>query len=220
MNHKIIKLTDHPTGTAVINVNQAGENAITLVKGANDEFTDADLESLSNLVADDYLLVQNEINADINHKAISLADERGAHVVLNPAPSYVVPEDILAQCAFVIVNEHELKEVFRINGFQDIDDIDAELLYLSEKYQTNIILTLGAKGSKAAYEGQILTHQGHKVEVVDTTGAGDCFCGVFVSCLSRDMGLQRALEIANKAASISVTKLGANNSFPQSKDVE
>lgn len=220
LKYKVVQMDLHPTGTAIINVDKNGENAITLVKGANDMLDSKDLDILNEYSTGDILLLQNEINQDINHKAIVTAKEKGMTVFLNPAPSYKVPLDIIVLCDFIIVNEHELEEVFRIEDFNSINDIKNELLFLSKKFKTEIILTIGKSGSIATFKNKIIRNKGNEVKVVDTTGAGDCFCGVLVSCLSKDIPLYDSLELANKAASISVTKLGANNSYPTINDIQ
>jgi len=216
LNNQIEKLNSISTGTAVINIDKKGENAITLVKGANDKFNKNDLKILDNYLENDILLIQNEINQDINHLAIKRAKELKMTVFFNIAPSYNVPVEILSLCDFVIVNEHELEEVFSVGK---IKDYKKELLILSEKFNTNIILTLGELGSIATYENKVLVHGGHKVEVKDTTGAGDCFCGVLISGIAKEMSLPDSLKLANKAASMSVGRLGANNSFPKNGEV-
>jgi len=219
LNSKVEQLSELPTGTAIINVESTGENAITLVKGANDGFSKSDLNFLENYSKDDILLLQNEINQKFNHNLIEKANELGINIFFNPAPSYKVPKEIISKCDYVIVNEHELEEVFRLNNFNEIENINEELLQLSSAFGTEIILTIGKHGSISTYEGNIIRNKGNEVKVVDTTGAGDCFCGVLVSGISNQLTMYEALELANKAASISVQKLGANNSYPNSTDI-
>jgi ribokinase len=218
LNATVEQFDNLPTGTAIINVESTGENAITLVKGANDGFVSSDLKILENYSKDDILLIQNEVNQNFNHRLIEKAHKKGLKIFFNPAPSYKVPINIINKCDFVIVNEHELEEVFRITDFNSINDIQHKLLQLSKEFKTEIILTIGKLGSIATYNNKVITNKGKEVKVVDTTGAGDCFCGVLVSGISNNLSMFDSLELANKAASISVTKLGANNSYPNSND--
>jgi len=213
LNARIEKIKKESTGTAIINVDPSGENAITLVKGANDLFSEKDISILDNYQDSDYILLQNEINQDFNHLLIESASLKNMKVIVNPAPSYEMPLHIIKKCDTIIVNEHELQEVFRLENYSKIKDIKDVLFNLSKTYSINIILTLGSKGAVAVIEDELYINEGKKVNVVDTTGAGDCFCGVYTAAISRGKSPKEALRQANRAAAISVTRLGANFSF-------
>lgn len=210
------------TGTAIITVDKSGENAISVISGANVTFQLADLEILNKFDEKDILLVQNEINIPMLYEAIRKAKKHGLKVFYNPAPANKIVDEIVFLCDYIIVNEHELEVCFGINSidFNNDDKLNEILLDLSEKYKMTLILTLGSRGCKAIQDGEIFDVSGVKVEVVDTTGAGDCFCGALVSHISKANSLNDSLIFANKAASLSVTKLGASISFPKLIDMK
>ena len=210
-----IRIVPGATGTAVINVDKQGENAISVIAGANSFFDLGDLEILSSLTAGDILLLQNEINVPVIYAAIEAAHDRGILVYYNPAPAIAIPDEIAGLCDCILVNEHELQICFRLAPREYRDDgLDELLLQLSGNYNTTLVLTLGRRGSKAAEKGRIINSPAIPVVAVDTTGAGDCFCGALVAHISRGNALEASLDFANKAAALSVTKMGASGSFP------
>lgn len=210
------------TGTAIITVDENGENAISVISGANLTFSRSDLNVLDDFHKKDILLIQNEINIPVIFEAIKKAKEKGMLVFYNPAPAMRIPENIIPLCDFVIVNEHELEISFNLKAldFNDKEELIKILLNITNKYEIGIVLTLGAKGCIGIKSGEIFETTGKKVNVIDTTGAGDCFCGALVSAISRGNTLSDSLEFANFAASLSVTKLGASVSFPKLEEIQ
>lgn len=209
------------TGTAIITVDSNGENAISVIPGANALFNSSDLDILNTFSKYDILLVQNEINLPIILEVIKKAQQQGLRVFYNPAPAIEVSEDIISLCDFIIVNEHELEIFFRLKNinFNNKEELSEILLNLSNKYGNTIILTLGSKGCIAVQDKHIFESSGIIVDVIDTTGAGDCFCGALISFISQGHNLSDSLDFANKAASLSVTKLGASSSFPRFSEI-
>ncbi|MFA8300141.1 MAG: ribokinase [Hyphomicrobiales bacterium] len=216
----IERLEEIPTGIALISLAPDGENSITIIKGANDEFKDQDLKIIDQFSEKDILLMQNEINTSFNHKAIEKAFNRNMITIYNPAPTYKIPKDIISKITYLIVNEHELREVFSIEEELKESTIRNLLLELSKQYNTNIILTIGEKGSLATYNNSIIETKGLTMDVLDTTGAGDCFCGTLAAALSNNKTLKEALEIANLTSAYSVMKIGANSSYINMEEIE
>ncbi len=215
-----VERVDGSTGTAVIVVDGSGENAITVVPGANSEFSSGDLNILDGFGRGDFLLVQNEINVSFLYELIRNGRALDLTIVYNPAPAIETPADVLASCDYVIVNEHELETVFGTKvDLSNIEELKRRMLKTSKQFDTSIVLTLGANGCVAAREGAFLKSKGVKAEVVDTTGAGDCFCGAFVASLSEGKGLMDSLDFANMAGAKSVSNLGASSSFPKLEDL-
>lgn len=211
-----------PTGTAVINVDKNGENAISVVSGVNGLFNDDDLCILDKLNPNDIILLQNEINLPTIFNFIKESKKRGIKTFYNPAPAIKIPKETIPLCDCIIVNEHELEVSFSLSNtdFKNEELLSEILLSLSNTYNISVVLTLGADGYIAVQENVIYKGAGLKVNAVDTTGAGDCFCGALVAHISNGHSFQESLSFANKAAALSVTKAGASSSYPKIEDVK
>lgn len=206
-----------PSGHAIIQVDDHGENAILLHGGANQTFDRSILEhQLLQATADDWLLLQNECNAIDD--AFDIALSRGMRIAFNPAPMTADTTRLpLEKCALLIVNETEAALLTGIAATQPADMLAA----LAERCpDSRLVLTLGAQGA-------LLWHGGHKyaqaavdVEVVDTTGAGDTFVGYFLAALIDDLDDQQCLQRACAAAALSVQQPGAAPSIPRAADVD
>jgi ribokinase len=182
---------DCPTGHALITVDEAGENSIVVVAGANASVALDDLEVLELVGPGDIVLVQLEVPREVVTAAVRSASARGARVVLNLAPYTALPPDVLALADPVVVNEHE-----------------ARLLADSQAMPLSLVVTFGAAG--AAWEGDRLT--GPVVdppEVLDTTGAGDAFCGALSAALAAGADRLEALQAALDAGADAVRHFGA-----------
>lgn len=184
---------DAPTGTAIIYINGDHDNMIVVAPGANHKINSDDLSALDDLTADDILLMPNELQPQIVIEATSRARERGARVVLNLAPYDSLPVDTLAQCDPVIVNEHE-HELMRADGVE----LD------------NLLITLGTEGSRWGE----LEVPAVAVEAIDTTGAGDAYCGTLAARLVLGDSAEQAMVAASAAAAACVQHLGAQPPLP------
>ena len=182
---------DCPTGHAFITVDEAGENSVVVVAGANAAVAVDDLEVLESVGPGDVVLLQLEVPLEVVATAVRRASTRGARVVLNLAPFAALPPDVVALADPLVVNEHE-----------------ALLLADSEALPASLVVTFGAAG--AAWDGDQLT--GPVVdgpEVLDTTGAGDAFCGVLSAALVAGAGRREALQAAMAAGADAVKHVGA-----------
>lgn len=210
-----IRPVDSPTGHALIQVDDAGQNCIILYGGANrclpEDMAD---QVLAPYAEGDYLLLQNEVNglAHIMDRALA----RGMRVVLNPSPvlppQHRLPLDRL-HC--LLVNEVEGAS---LSGTSQPDEILPALMALYP--DTRIVMTLGREGAVYGFNGQRLFQPAFSVAAVDTTAAGDTFTGYFVDSLLRGMDAKAALARASAAAAIAVTRPGAAGSIPRSDEVD
>ena len=203
------------TGHAIIQVDSNGQNCILLFGGANKEIKQQQVDSvLNNFGAGDMLVLQNEIN-DIDY-IIDCAHKKGLSIAFNPSP---IDESIAkldySKIDYLILNEIEGKEISSEEEPQKILDT------LISKYDNlKIVLTLGGDGVVYKDKNQTFSQDIFKVDVVDTTAAGDTFMGYFLSVVSQNNDVAYALKMASKAASIAVSKKGASTSIPYIDEVK
>jgi ribokinase len=198
------------TGTATIPVEAAGgENLIVVVPGANAELTPADVD-VESVHRAGVLLLQLETPLETVQAAA--AATRGT-VVLNPAPPQPLPPALLDLVDVLVPNEHELAQ---LAGAADVDPAPAALAELARGLAARaVVITLGARGALVVpAEGPALVQAPPPVEAVDTTGAGDCFCGALSSALDRGEELAEAVRYAVTAAALSTTGPGARSALP------
>lgn len=204
-----------PSGHAIIQVDEAGENSIILHGGANQSFQEGDLVALLDQANQgDWLLMQNECNCLA--EAFEIAMQSNLKIAFNPAPmTGMVTELPLQQCDVLIVNETEAM------ALAQTADINAALSVLAAQYsQTRLVLTLGAQGAVMHFKSEQLRQAAVNVTVVDTTGAGDTFVGYFLAALISGLDEPVALHRACAAAALSVTKPGATPSIPTATQVD
>jgi ribokinase len=180
-----------PTGHAVVTVSDDGENSIVVIPGANDLLDEREVAAVDALGPGDVLLVQLEVPRAVVCTAVRRAAGRGARVVLNTAPYAALPPDVVGLADPVVANEHEMAA---------LAEAGAE--------PRSLLVTFGANG--AAWDG--VTAPAHEVapdEVVDTTGAGDAFCGALAASLAGGAGREAALDVALAAGAAAVRHRGA-----------
>lgn len=209
-----VRIIEGNSGLAVIQVNSQGENCIILSDGANKQNDIEFIDSVINkLKKNDIIILQNEIN-NLEY-IINASKKNGIKICLNPSP---VDESLfnlpIELCDIIILNEVEGK---LLSGKESYDEI---IVALAQKYQDSIIiLTLGGHGVYYTYNKKIYKKDSLKVEPLDTTGAGDAFTGYFIGMLSKGFIMEESIDIANKAAAISVTRRGASESIPYIDEV-
>ena len=211
----LFKLENVRTGNAIIQNDKYGDNCIILYSGANGAITKDMVDSvLSNFSKGDFIILQNEIS-ELSY-IVEKAHKIGIKIILNPSPINknifeINPEYI----DYLILNEIEGKVLSE--GFTDNIDI---LKSLAKKFKNaHIILTLGENGSIYSYKDTLIKQDIYKVNVVDTTAAGDTFVGYYIASMLNGMSVKSSLDFASKASAISVTKKGAANSIPNKDDV-
>lgn len=213
-----------PTGIAMIMVNEKGWNNIVVIPGANDNLSIEDIDEYFEGYngRNNVLIAQCETPLKVTKHFFTKGKNTNSINILNPAPAIDIPQDIMDLVDILIMNETELEIVsktewgYTLDYFKDAMRKIAKEMNMSEKI---IITTMGGKGLLALYQDEIIEIEGIKVKVVDTTGAGDCFVGAIAAfCLKNKISnkneLISALNFANKAASISVTKRGSSLSMP------
>jgi len=210
INCENIVLGVNPTGHAIIQVDKNGENSIIIHGGANHDFDIKFIKSvLSKFDSGDILVLQNEIN---NIKEIiDGAHHKKMKIVFNPAPfnNEILSYD-LNKISTLILNQTEGEALSKEKKPVNI------LRVLKSKFNnTEIILTLGEKGSLYSFKDELLKIKAHKVDTVDTTGAGDTFIGYYVAGIASKMNKKDNLKRASKAAAIATTKLGGAGSIPR-----
>jgi ribokinase len=199
----IVRVRDRPTGTAFICVSAVAENAITVAPGANEILNGSHLPALHGYT---HLLLQLEIPLPTVIAYAHAAKAQGLTVVLNAAPAQSLPADLLAAVDVLIVNEVELTEISGRTG---------DIAHRLERIDVPcVIVTLGAGGCWARVAGELMMQRGFSVTPVDTTGAGDTFCGVLTAALSKSLAMSEALRMANAAGALACTRPGAQSSIP------
>lgn len=205
----IVRAAGESTGTAFICLADDAENAITVAPGANAWLRPDDLPALDGVT---HLLLQLETPIESVTAWAQRARAAGVTVVLNAAPAQALPADLLAALDVLIVNEGELAEITGVTG-----DLDAALARIAVPC---VIVTLGSAGCLArSGDGSSIHQPAFAVDAIDTTAAGDTFCGVLVAALSRGPALAQALREASAAAAIACTRVGAQASIPTRAEV-
>jgi ribokinase len=208
----IKRVADQPTGTAFICVSDDAENAITVAPGANNSLRPEDLLPLAELTGFTHLLLQLETPMDTVTAFARAARLSSVKVVLNAAPAQSLSSELLALLDVLIVNEGELAVVANHAG---------SIEQCLERVQVPcVVVTLGSRGACARVDGQILKQAAFPVTPVDTTGAGDTFCGAFVAALSHGQDIPQALRQASAAGALACTRPGAQSSIPTHAEVQ
>lgn len=207
---KYIKVVEGvPSGVANIIVSQ-GDNSIIVIPGANYSITKEMIDkNLDVLLNSKLVVLQHEIPMVIIEYIINLCFENGVKVILNPAPAIKLKDTIIDKVDYLTPNEHECKIVF------DNPNTD-ELL---SKYPSKLIITKGDKGVLYHNGSNIVNIPAFKVDVVDTTGAGDTFNGAFATAIVDGKNIDESILFANKAAALAITKIGAQSGMPYREDL-
>ena len=218
INNLFIDENEH-TGTALITVDETGQNQIIVISGSNMKLSPQNIISKSGpFLNTAVVLTQLEIPIETVVQSAKLAQKNNAIFILNPAPAASLPDDILPLIDFITPNENELE---LLSGVTINDDSSIKLAAekLLKKGIKNVIVTLGDRGSMLINKLTTKHFLVSKVKVVDSTAAGDAFNGALASSLSEGHSIEEAIEFANKVASIAVTRMGAQSSMPYLNEV-
>ncbi len=216
----IIKDKKNPSGVALISVDEHGENSIVVAPGANATLSayDIDDEVYGDDISDVFLL-QLEIPLSTVEFVAEKVAEKGNRVILNPAPARQISNELLSSLYIITPNENEAE---LLTGIRVTDLVSAEnaASKLLKKGVKNVIITMGASGA-FLLNNEVAKHiPVVPVKAVDTTAAGDAFNGALAVAISEGRSLEQAIDFANKAASISVTRMGAQASAPYRSEIE
>ncbi len=214
VNTTYINKAEGASGHAIIQVNEKGENCIILHGGQNQNITKDYIDHvISNFDEDDLLVLQNEIN-NIDY-IMHCAKKKKMKIIFNPAPINTQIDDYPIECTdYLICNEIEAKH------FAKEDDLEKTLEKITHKFKnTTVILTAGANGVYFKSKDKTQHIPSKKVNVVDTTSAGDTFIGYLLYGIFNNHTIEKSIELATTAAAISVTRKGAAESIPEIKEV-
>jgi len=205
---------DQPSGSALVMIDECGMNYLTVAPGSNAALGPEHLAAeWSKIASSGLILLQMEIPIETNRAILRRAREEGIPVMLNYAPAHALQPDLLAGLDTLIVNENEASV---LSGVTPADQASAERAAraLAGMGVRCVILTLGAAGSLIVSDGHVTHVPAFPVKAVDTTAAGDTFCGALGVALLEGRSLPEAVHFATAAASLSVTRFGAQPSIP------
>jgi len=220
VNIEHIEKTDESTGIAVINVDKYGNNNIIVIPGANGDVDKGYLQR--HLIAfekADIVVFQLEVPLETVKEGLKIARKLGKTTILNPAPAYELDDEIIQNVDILIPNEHELERISKIK-VTDQDSILKAANILLQKGIKQIIVTLGGKGVLYIDINGYKFFEAYKVNVVDTTAAGDSFIGGFVSSYIENGNIEKSIEIGQKTAALAIQKVGAQSSLPTKEEVD
>lgn len=218
VDSQFVKRDDASTGTAIIVVDSNGQNSIVLSPGANGKVSAADVETAP-FLNHDLLLLQLEIPIPTVLAAAQRGKENNLQVILNPAPAQKVSDELIRLADFIIPNESELS-LLTGTDVKDNSSADQASRVLLERGATNVIVTLGDKGALIVNNHQATHVETFKVDVVDTTAAGDAFIGGFSTALLQNMSLEESVRYGCACGALAASKFGAQPSLPGKEEVE
>jgi ribokinase len=208
------------TGAAFITVTPDGENAITVAPGANRSLSPGDVEAAVEAIGEARVFVaQMEVPVQTVLRAVEISAEKGTRALVNLAPTFEVPRELLEKLDPLVVNEHEAAFLLgrEVEGVKGALSAAPELLSAGPR---SAVITIGENGAVLA-DGESVEHlPAPEVDVVDTTGAGDAFVGALATQIARGASLQEAVAYAVRAGAAAVTKEGAQGALPTPEVVE
>lgn len=208
-----------PSGVALISVDSYGENSIIVAPGASRSLSTEDIDKAkSKLEEADIILMQLEVPIETVEYAATIAKSYGKKVILNPAPASVLSNSFLSCVHTILPNRIEAE---MLSGIKVIDEESAwrAAKAIGEKGIENVVITLGKDGAYVKEKEEYTMIPAKEVETIDTTGAGDVFCGAFSVYLSENHTLTESVEFANAAAALAVTRMGAQSAIPYKREI-
>lgn len=220
VNVDYIRKVPGSSGMGVINAVEDGSVYACIVRGANFEVTREDVDNAMPILKESGVcILQNEIPVEIIVYAIDKAKEAGCTVVLNAAPAIELSEECLSKVDILVVNEVEA-EFYCHEKIDSVEKAKTEIKKMAEKYNNNVIFTLGKDGAVAYENGTIEFIPAMKVDAIETTGAGDSYIGAVSHSIIEGKSLIEACKFATKCSAITVCRIGAQPSMPTLEDVE
>lgn len=220
VNIEYIEREDTSTGIAVINVDKHGNNNIVPILGANyrvdKDYLNRNLQAFKD---SDMVVFQLEIPLDSVREGLKIAKELDKTTILNPAPAMDLDDEIIKNVDILIPNEHELERLSKVE-ITDRESILKAARQLLDKGIKKIIVTLGSKGALYVSSDEYEFFQAYKVDAIDTTAAGDSFIGGFVASYVDDKDIRKAIDLGQRAAALTIQKIGAQSSLPTLDEVE
>lgn len=209
----------HPSGVALITVDDNAENCIVVASGANATLSANDLQKSNTVIENaSIILMQLEIPLETVEYVAKNSYARGVKVILNPAPACALPDSLLKHVSILTPNktEAEMLSGIKVNDMASAEDAARRI---KARGVDTVIITLGAEGALILHDDKCVHFPGIKVKAVDTTAAGDVFNGALAVALFQQNDIAEAVQYACKAAAISVTRMGAQASAPYKKEL-
>lgn len=204
----------HPSGVALITVDSQGENCIVVASGANAYLNSSDIDKASAEIENsDLVLMQLEIPIETVEYVAEMANKKGIKVILNPAPARALSNNLLRNVYIIIPNKNEAEILSGIK-VSDIESAKQAADIISAKGVDIVVITLGSQGALIKEYAEYHFVEAYKVDALDTTAAGDTFCGSVCVGLSEGRSILNSVKFAARAAAITVTRMGAQASIP------
>lgn len=214
MNSDSVRRVTEDSGQAFIVLADSAENTIIVASGANATVTGLTADERDVVARSAVLLMQLELPLSVVVEAARVARDAGTLVILNAAPAQSLPDELIETLDYLMVNEHE---ACIVGGSDDLSEASR---LLAAKVQF-LVVTLGAEGSALYESGKLVSHvPALTVNAVDTTGAGDTYCGAFAAAIAEGRSVTAAAEFATVAAALSVQVLGAVPSIPERNRID
>lgn len=216
----VIKRKEAHTGVALVLVDQQGRNSIAIASGANFAITAADIVHEIDCIREAAIIVmQNEISPEAAIRAIEIAHSARIPVMFNYAPVSGAPVPVSAKMNMLVVNETEASQLAGMDVI-GVDGARDAAYQLHEMGPAVVIVTLGPDGSYVVHQNHGYHVPAYQVKVIDTTAAGDTFCGALAVAIIEEMSLEHAVRFATAASAISVTRMGAWPSIPKRQEID
>jgi len=222
MTSGVARSEELPTGMASVIKDSKGENQIIVASGANTQIS-ADQAPIDIFNEENLLLVQMEVPIEETKKVIRNAKAKGSKVILNLAPVAEISKDVLKDVDYLIVNSIEAHQLAKSLGLDLDTGVEKLASIFAKQGDLTCIITQGPKNVIAVQAdgaGWSVPAADLGDKVVDTTGAGDCFCGTFAACLHEKKLFSEALRMATVASGLSCLSEGAQESYPYLADIE
>jgi len=208
------------SGHALVMIGDEGDNYLSVAPGANYKLTPGKIDEAMPVINEAAMIImQYEIPAETIKYVFANAEKKGIPVLWNFAPAREFDLSYLRKTSILVVNETEA-EFLSGMPVKTNEEVEAAAVKLRSMGSNLVIITLGKRGSFALSENEKMYSEGYRVEVVDTTSAGDVFCGTLAVALVEGKNLKDSLHFANAASALCVTKLGAQPSAPNRADIE
>ena len=216
----VIQDKNNGTGVGMPLIDASGDNSIVIIPRANTALSAKNINQGYEAIANsDILLLQLEVPIEASQRAAEIAKENSTIVILNPAPAREIPDTLLDLVDILTPNESETEILSGISATTEKEAKEAARILMDKGVET-VILTLGRRGSLLLTATVESFFPANQVDVVDTTAAGDAFCGALAASLANGSTIEEAVKTGNAAGALAVTKLGAEPSLPKKADLD
>lgn len=216
----VIQDKNNGTGVGMPLIDASGDNSIVIIPRANTALSAENINQGYEAIANsDILLLQLEVPIEASQRAAEIAKENSTIVILNPAPAREIPDTFLDLVDILTPNESETEILSGISATTEKEAKEAARILMDKGVET-VILTLGSRGSLLLTATVESFFPANQVDVVDTTAAGDAFCGALAASLANGSTIEEAVKTGNAAGALAVTKLGAEPSLPKKVDLD